>query len=147
MAKEQRQAVEGFFDPSIPALTGTTCVSCGTIFFPAETTSCRNPRCFSTEFTPTNLSTRGTIWSYTDAQYQPPPPYVPADPYTPFALAAVELEAEGLVVMGQLANGIGVDDLEVGMEVELISEVLYSDDEADYLVWKWHPVSGASNGE
>jgi hypothetical protein len=87
------------------------------------------------------LSTRGTVWSYTDAQYQPPPPYVAADPYVPFALAAVELEKEGIVVLGQLAHGIGVDQLSVGMEVELVTEVLYSDEEAEHLVWKWRPVN------
>ena len=55
------------------------------------------------------------MWSYTDARYQPPPPYVPgAEPYEPFALAAVELEAEGLVVLGQVAAGYGVVDLTVG---------------------------------
>ena len=145
MARDQRVAVEGFFDPSIPALVGTRCDKCATIFFPAEHTSCRNPECFSTSFTPVTLSTEGTIWSYTDAQYQPPPPYVPADPYVPFALAAVELPAEGIVVLGQVANGVGVEELSVGLPVQLISEVLYSDDEADYLVWKWRPTTGADD--
>ena len=50
------------------------------------------------------LSRRGRIWSYTDARYQPPPPYVAADPYVPFCLAAVELAAEKLVVMGQVVR-------------------------------------------
>ena len=36
----------------------------------------------------------------------------------PFALAAVELP-EGLVVLGQVADGFGVDDIKVGDEVEL----------------------------
>ena len=53
----------------------------------------------------------GRIWSYTDARYQPPPPYVAADPYVPFCLAAVELAAEKLVVMGQVVGGVTVDDL------------------------------------
>ena len=48
---------------------------------------------------------RGRVWSYTDARYQPPPPYVAADPYVPFCLAAVELAAEKLVVMGQVVPG------------------------------------------
>ena len=43
------------------------------------------------------LSRRGTIWSYTDARYQPPPPYVPPPgDYEPFALAAVELDEGAL---------------------------------------------------
>ena len=51
-----------------------------------------------------------------------------ADPYVPFALAAVELP-EGIVVLGQLADGYGVDDLRVGTEVELVVETLYTDDD------------------
>ena len=70
------------------------------------------------------------MWSYTDARYQPPPPYIPrVEPYEPFALAAVELEAEGLVVLGQVADGYGVDDLTVGAPVELVVEPLYTDDD------------------
>jgi hypothetical protein len=43
--------------------------------------------------------------------------------------------------LGQLAHGIGVDQLSVGMEVELVTEVLYSDEGAEHLVWKWRPVN------
>ena len=81
----------------------------------------------------------------TDARYQPPPPYVPrADPYEPFALAAVELDAEGIVVLGQVADGYGVDDLSVGAPVELVVEPLYTDgDGIERTVWRWKPVAAA----
>ena len=80
------------------------------------------------------------MWSYTDAQYAPPAPYVAtSEPYTPFAIAAVELQAEGMVVMGQVATGYGVDDLEVGAPVELVVETLFEDDDHEYTVWKWKP--------
>ena len=89
----------------------------------------------------TELSRRGTVWSYTDAQYQPPPPYIPAtDPYEPFALAAVELP-EGIVVLGQLAEGHGVDDVRVGSEVELVVETLYTDESGDRTIWRWLPLT------
>jgi uncharacterized OB-fold protein len=55
-------------------------------------------------------------------------------------LAAVELAAEGMVVMGQLASGYGVDDITVGTPVELTVEMLFEDDEHEYTVWKWKPV-------
>ena len=87
------------------------------------------------------LSRRGRVWSYTDAQYQPPAPYVATtDPYEPFALAAVELP-EGLVVLGQVATGYGVADLEVGAEVELVVEPLYADETGVRTIWKWRPVA------
>ena len=145
MSSNAAPAVEGFFDPSIPALIGSRCAGCGTVFFPAAEGWCRNPRCTSTEFEAIKLSRTGTIWSYTDAQYQPPEPYVAADPYVPFAIVAVELAAEGIVVLGQVVSGVSVDDLAVGDEVELVSDVLYTDEEGDKLVWKWRPVEGSKD--
>jgi hypothetical protein len=76
-----------------------------TYAFPAETSVLPQSRLHSTTFETVELSRRGRIWSYTDARYQPPPPYVAADPYVPFCLAAVELAAEKLVVMGQVVPG------------------------------------------
>ncbi len=114
------------------------------MFFPKATFSCRNPDCEGAEFEPATLSRQGRIWSFTDAQYQPPPPFIaPPGDFRPFALAAVELEAERIVVLGQVATGYGVDDLSVGQPVELVVEDLYSDDDHDYVVYKWRPI-GAS---
>jgi uncharacterized OB-fold protein len=142
-------AVEGWFtlgDEGAPALLGSRCTACGTYAFPAETQFCRNPDCVSQEFETVALSRRGRIWSYTDARYKPPPPYVAADPYVPFCLAAVELAAEKLVVMGQVTAGVTVDDLKVGDEVELVVDTLYADEDSDYLVWKWQPVAAGQEG-
>jgi len=135
-------AIEGWFTTGPePALLGSRCTTCGTVFFPRAEGFCRNPACAGEAFEEVPLSRRGRVWSYTDAQYQPPAPYLPAaDPYVPFALAAVEL-AEGLVVLGQVASGYGVSDLSVGAEVELVVERLYTDDSGERSVWKWKPVS------
>jgi uncharacterized protein len=139
----QVPAIEGWFtvaDDGTASLTGSRCVACGTFAFPAARQFCGNPDCDSSEFEEVALSRRGKIWSYTDARYQPPPPYVPADPYVPFCLVAVELAAEKLVVMGQVVGGVTVADLSVGDEVELVVDTLYSDDDHEYLVWKWKPI-------
>jgi uncharacterized OB-fold protein len=146
MSKTRTPALgaEGWFteDDGAPALVGNKCTSCGTVFFPAASFFCRNPDCAGREFEPSRLSTRGTVWSYTDAQYTPPPPYIATtDPYEPFAVAAVELATEGMIVMGQVASGYGVDDLSVGAPVELVVETLFEDDEHEYTVWKWKPAS------
>jgi uncharacterized protein len=141
-------AVEGWFttDGERPALIGARCDTCGTYLFPPPaTTFCPNPACTGQELSRVELSTTGTIWSYTDARYQPPPPYVvPTDEHEPFAIAAVELAAEGLVVMGQLVPGVGVDELQVGDPVELVVDTLFEDDEHTYTVWKWAPAGSAS---
>ena len=139
-------AVEGWFTTTEePHLLGTRCTSCGTVFFPGASGFCRNPVCRGREFDDVELSRRGTVWSYTDAQYQPPPPYVVRDgEFTPFAIAAVELAEEQMVVLGQVADGYGVADIEVGTEVELVVEELFSDDDSSYVVWRWKPVGGAA---
>jgi uncharacterized protein len=142
-------AIEGWFTTGDrPALLGTRCARCSTVFFPREASFCRNPVCDGEQFDEVELSRQGRVWSYTDARYQPPPPYIPrADDYEPFALAAVELEAEGLVVLGQVADGYGVDDLQVGAPVELVVEPLYTDDEgATRTIWRWKPLDGPAPG-
>ncbi|MGA8726221.1 MAG: OB-fold domain-containing protein [Acidimicrobiales bacterium] len=149
--KTRVPAVEGWFtmDEVAPTLLGSRCTTCGLVSFPKQTYFCRNPLCQGTEFAEVELSRTGTVWSFTDACYQPPEPYRAADPYVPFAIAAVELAAEKMVVMGQVVTGVGVGDLTVGTEVELVLDTLYEDDEHEYLVWKWRPVGvrgGAGDG-
>lgn len=159
MATTRVPAIEGWFtmppeDATIPAdgsglpgirLRGTRCVDSGTYFFPPEQVMSRAPGFADSELVDVELSATGTLWSYTDAQYQPPEPFVaPSDPYQPYCLAAVELAEEQLVVLGQVVAGIGVDDLRVGMPMELVADVLDEDDEHSYIIWKWRPVAGSS---
>ncbi len=141
MATTAVPAVEGWFTTDdAPRLLGTRCTTCGTVSFPAATGLCRNPACRGRELVPAELSRTGTVWSYTDAQYQPPPPYLPpGDEHVPFALAAVKLADEQIVVLGQVAEGYGVDDLSVGAEVELVLEPLYEIDGVDHLIYRWRP--------
>jgi len=143
MATTQVPAIEGWFTTDEqPHLLGTRCTTCGTVFFPRAEGFCRNPTCRGRDFEEIPLSRTGTIWSYTDAQYQPPAPYIAAsDPYVPFALAAVELADEHMVVLGQLADGTTVQDLKVGDTVELVVEPLYEIDGVEHLIYRWRPVS------
>ena len=134
-------------DAARPRLLGSQCTQCKTFYFPHHDTYCRNPQCESETFETIELSHRGKIWSYTNAGYAPPPPFMADDPYQVFAQAAVELDAEKLVVMGQLVKGVTVDDVKIGDEVELAMETLYEDDENEYMVWKWKPVSPSVGGD
>jgi len=145
--KDQKSAREGWFtlDANNPRLLGSQCDECQTYYFPVHEKYCRNPQCESESFTQIELSNRGKIWSYTNAGYAPPPPFVADDPYEVFALAAVELDKEKLVVLGQLVKGVGVDDVSIGDEVELAIETLYEDEESEYLVWKWKPVNSSKS--
>ena len=138
---ETSPAIEGWFTTGPePALVGSRCTTCRSVYFPRTDGFCRNPRCDGEDFEDAELTRRGRVWSYTDAQYQPPAPYIPTtDPFEPFALAAVELP-EGLVVLGQVADGYGVADLAVGAEVETVVETLYEDESGERTIWRWKPV-------
>jgi uncharacterized OB-fold protein len=129
--------LEGWYslDPQSPQLLGARCRTCGTYYFPKQISFCRNPDCAGETFEEVGLSRSGTLWSYTSAEYKPPEPYIAAEPFKPFAIAAVELERERMIVLGQVAAGVGVTDLHVGMRMELLLEPL--DD--GRLVWKWKP--------
>jgi hypothetical protein len=136
-------AIEGWYtldDP--PHLIGSRCLTCGTYFFPRQGFFCRNPECQGETFADVRLSRTGKVWSYTNACYQPPPPYVAAVPFVPFAIAAVELAAERIIVLGQVSEGIEVADLRVGMDMELVLEPLYRAGGQEKLIWKWKPARG-----
>lgn len=146
--KTIKSAREDWFtlDQENPRLLGSQCAVCNTYYFPKHEQYCRNPGCESELFEEVELSARGRIWSYTNAGYPPPPPFVADDPYEVFAVAAVELEKEKLVVMGQLVKGITVDDVKIGDEVELALETLFEDEEHQYIVWKWKPILPSARG-
>ncbi len=141
--KPQAPAVEGWYtmDNQQPHLIGSCCKDCGTYYFPKQSNYCKNPNCDSSEFDEVELSRTGKIWSYTNNCYQPPEPYVSADPFEPYAIAAVELEKEKMIVLGQVVKGTTVEDLKVGDEVEMVLETLFEDDQSDKVVWKWKPLA------
>jgi uncharacterized OB-fold protein len=141
--KPKQPAAPGWFtlDDPAPRLIGSRCRACGTYFFPKETFFCRNPACASSELEEVPLSPRGRLWSYTNNCYAPPPPFVASDPFQPYAVAAVELEKERMVVLGQVEAGVGVEQLEVGMEMELALGTLFEDAEREVVIWKWRPVA------
>ncbi len=142
MGKTRTPAIEGWFTMADrPALLGTRCASCRTYFFPKETVACRNPSCPSTDLEEVELSRTGRVWSFTNNCYQPPAPYVSPDPFEPYVIAAVELAEEKMVVLGQVAGGATVEDLKAGVEVELVLDTLYEDDENEYVMWKWRPTA------
>ena len=134
-------AIEGWFTiDEEPRLLGRRCPACGTVAFPPTVAWCPNPGCAGEQLEVVPLSRRARVWSYTDARYQPPAPFVaPTDPYRPFAIAAAELEEERIIVLGQVADGFGTADLAVGSPVELVVEPLYEVDGVAHLVWRWRP--------
>ena len=140
MAKTRVPAVEGLFtmDDDEPRLIGGRGRARGSYFFPRHMAG-GDPACVGDdERDEVLLSRTGTVWSFTTSSYPPPLPYVvTTEPFEPLVIAAVHLEAENLVVCGQMMPGIAVDDLAVGMPVELKLDTLFEDDDNEYVVWKW----------
>jgi len=135
-------AIEGWHTLSAkPHLIGTQCTACGTYFFPKQSQYCRNPSCDSTDFTEVELSRTGQVWSYTNACYQPPEPFVAPEPFEPYTIAGVQLEKEQMVVLGQVVTGVSVEDLKVGMTMELVLERLHETEDDIKVTWKWQPVA------
>ena len=145
MTREKKRvaAKEGWYsiESADPHLIGGRCQQCGTYSFPAETVYCRNPACDSDTIEQVALSRTGKVWSYTNACYQPPEPYIAVtDPYQPFALVAVELEAEKMIILGAMSQDVTVDELIIGDKVELIIETLAESDSEESLIWHWRRV-------
>ena len=143
MSKARVPVIDGLFreEPDGSGrLLGGRCPTCGASFFPKQWSFCRNPACGGTELDDVELSTRGTLWSFTDNRYAPPPPY-PApqgdEPFEPYGVAAVELAEEQMVVLGQLARGTDVGALSLGQEMELVVEDFFETDDEVRTVWKW----------
>ena len=134
-------AIDGWFasdGSGAPYLIGGKCHQCGTYVFPPRANNCPNPACDGDELAQVPLSRRGTLWSYTENRYAPPPPYPAPDPFEPFAVAAVQLADEGLIVLGKVVEGTLAADLKVGMEMALTTMPLFTDDDGvERLVYAW----------
>ena len=142
MSKTRVPAIEGWLtmDESNPQLLGYLDEGSGTYFVPKDVAISHAPGHADAEFKEVALSNTGKLWSYTTNHYKPPEPYLAPDPFEPYTVAAVELDNEKMVVLGQLADGVDPADIEVGMDMKLELATLYEDDENEYMVWKWRPI-------
>ena len=147
----QEAAIDGWFatdDAGKPHLIGSKCPQCATYVFPPRENNCPNPACDSDTLAAVALSRRGTLWSYTENRYPPPAPYPAPDPFEPFAIAAVELADEGIIVLGKVVEGTLAADLKVGMEMELATMPLYTDDDGvQRLVYAWRIAFAGDDAE
>jgi len=134
-------AIDGwwsFDDSGAVHLLGAKCPQCATVIFPPRENNCPNPACAADELESVALSRRGTLWSYTENRYQPPVPYPQSEQFEPFAVAAVQLADEGIIVLGKVVEGTLAADLRVGMEMELTTMPLYvGDDGVTRSVYAW----------
>ena len=131
-----------FTSPLVPLedvrLRGMRCRNCGQAFL-GDHATCE--QCMGESFEEIVYSKQGKLWSYTVLRHRPPGDYKGPDPYEPFAVGWVSLP-EKLMVLSPLAD-CALDQIEVGMDVELIIHVLYKDEEGnDVLAYKFKPSVG-----
>ncbi len=144
-ASRRVPVVDGLFTETGegPRLQGSKCPACGAHYFP-RTGACNNPDCTGGATEEVALSPGGKLWSYTIQYYPPPPPFRFEQPFTPYAIGLVELP-EGLRVLGMVSTD-NPEGLRVGLDVELVLEKLYCNEDGDEMMtWKFRLVerSGA----
>jgi uncharacterized protein len=137
----QRCVSEDLFEwPSDePRLRATRCEPCGFITFPPQD-AC--PRCGSDAVSPTDLSRRGTLWTWTRQRFQPKnPPYLgrePADEFVPYGVGFIELP-EGRIE-ARLAGDVD-QELRIGMPMELTVVPFTTDEDGtEVLTYAFRPV-------
>jgi len=81
------------------------CEKCGDLSFP-RLVRCKNPSCTHELTVEAYLRGTGRLVSYTVVHFPPPPPFVPADPFTPFGIGLVEFP-EGIAILGRIQNSPG----------------------------------------
>ncbi len=119
-----------------PRLVGSQCNHCGEVFFPKrDDVLCSN--CQSSSFKEIKLSNQGKIYSYSVVMQRPPIYYKAAE--VPYAIGFVELP-EGIRVETLFAGG-KLEDLKVGMEVEMVIDKLHDEEDGtEVFCYKFKPV-------
>ena len=115
-----------------PVLLGTRCTNCGNHMYPRQT-GC--PRCLFNEQEDVELATRGTLWTWTVQAFPPKaPPYLGpvGDDFVPYGVGYVELPGQ-LRVEGRLTLA-DPEQLQIGMEMELVLDPLCIDDDGNEVV-------------
>jgi uncharacterized OB-fold protein len=84
---------------------------------------------------------QGVLWSYSVADFPPPPPHKYDEPFTPYAMGVVDLEC-GLRLIGQMVDKPG--NVTVGASVELVIDTLYHENGIAFTTWKFKQL--ASDG-
>ena len=111
-------------------MKGSRCKDCGEVFM-GKATTCAN--CTGTKLEEIVLSNRGTLWTYTLIQYQPPGDYKgKVDPFIPFAEGLVELP-EGIRVLAPVKE-CDFEKIKIGMPLELVVHELFQDSNGNPVV-------------
>lgn len=112
---------------------GSKCTSCGTPYFPKKT-ACHNPNCTDSKIVDCEFGGKGTIWSYSVADFAPPPPHKFDKPFKSYVIGVIDME-NGLRLVGQMVNAL--EEIKVGAKVELVIDTLYHEEDKAFTSWKF----------
>ena len=139
--KTKKPIIDGLFRwPSKePKLLAGRCKICKTVTFPRKP-FCPNPDCKGEKVRENveeiELSNKATLYSYSFQMYQPPEPFK-FDPWRPFAIGMADFP-EGIRIWGMVTR---MENLKLGMPIEVTTGKLYEDAQNEYITWMWKPVS------
>jgi len=116
-----------------PRLLASRCTRCGNHMFPVQQ-SCS--RCSGASTETVELGRRGTLWTWTVQSYPPKaPPFAGnVDPATfePYGVGYVDIDGQ-LLVESRLTVS-DPEHLNIGMELELVVDPLFVNDDGDEVV-------------
>lgn len=128
-------AVAGLFTETAdgPRLLGSRCKGCGTPYFPKKA-ACHNPECGGSKIEDCTFGGPGVVWSYSVADFPPPPPHKFDKPFKPYVIGVVDMD-NGLRLVGQMVNPL--EEMKVGAKVELVIDTLYHEEDKAFSSWKF----------
>ena len=131
--KEILPVQNGLFNLSseTAGLIVSKCCNCGEMVFPRQNYC---PECCTKTMEEKVLNSVGTLKSFTGI-YAPTPGYKGEVPYT---VGIVEFQ-EGIRIMG-LTTEKTIDHLEAGMDVEIIFDTAFMEDNKEFITFKFKPI-------
>ena len=128
-------SVEGLFSDINGAaiIHGSRCTGCSTPYFP-KSDQCHNPDCNESQMEDCDFRGKGTLWSYSVADFPPPPPHKYDEPFKPYVIGVVDME-DGLRLVGQMVDPL--EQVKIDAQVELVIEDLYHENNKVYTTWKF----------
>lgn len=122
-------------DASEVGLLGSKCADCAEASIGTNSV-CLN--CGSDRIQNIELSSEGTLWTYTVVRHKPPGDYLGPEPFVPFALGLVELP-EGVRILAPLEGN--VDSFEIGSGFRIVPWILQGKDGKAYKAFKFAQVT------
>ena len=134
MSENRVPCVAGLFTEEGGAkIFGSKCTTCGTPYFPKKS-ACHNPNCNESKIVPCEFGGKGVIWSYSVADFAPPPPHKHDKPFKPYVIGVIDME-NGLRLVGQMVDPL--EAVKVGAKVELVIDALYHEEDKTFTSWKF----------